>query len=81
MRSFLAETGHVGEWDRTSSTKSWGGYNPYVNQDEAGCPQKPLLHQPGHLGAPGYLDFDDEEIQVFRPQSAGDSAFHLDSPD
>ena len=25
MWSFLAETGHVSEWDRTSSTKSSGG--------------------------------------------------------
>ena len=25
MWSFLTETGHVGEWDRTSSTKSLGG--------------------------------------------------------
>ena len=25
MWLFLAETGHVGEWDRTSSTKSLGG--------------------------------------------------------
>ena len=25
MWLFLAETGHVGEWDRTSSTKSSGG--------------------------------------------------------
>ena len=25
MWSFLAEMRHVGEWDRASSTKSWGG--------------------------------------------------------
>ena len=29
----------------------------------------------------GIWIFDDKGLQVFRAQSAGDSAFHLDSPD
>ena len=78
---FLAETGHVGEWDRTSSTKSWGGGIIRMSTKiKQGVPENLCYISWVTEELLGIWVFDDKGFQVFGAQSAGDSTFDLDSP-
>ena len=83
MWSFLAETGHVGEWDRTSSTKSRGGGGVIwmPSKMKQGVPKNfsyicRFTQDLFGSWISGY-----ERLQVFRAEGASNSAFHLDPPD
>ena len=82
MWSFLAETGHVGEWDRTSSTKFWGGGVIWMpSKMKQGVPKNFSYIRRVTRELFGVRISDYERLQVFRADGASNSGFHLDPSD
>ena len=82
MWSFLAEKGHVGEWDRTSSTKSWGGGVIWMpSKMKKAVPKNFSYICRGTQEFFGSWISASETLQVFRAEGASNSAFHLEPPD
>ena len=82
MWPFLVETGHVGEWDRTSSTGSLGGGVIWMpSKMKQGVPKNFSYICRVTQKLLGSWISDNERLQVFGAEGASNSAFHLDSPD
>ena len=82
MWSLLAETGHVGEWDRTFFDEVLGGGVSWMpSKMKQGVPKNfsYICRVTQELFSSWISDT--ERLRIFRAEGASNSAFHLDPPD